>query len=201
MYNVLLLAHGRAKLQSRQSGLLPARLYGDVLMESSPKIPKPNRGILKSRCVQISNCFMGKLRYREFSDLLSSHTHQIKDWRSFQGACLPVGTAASHKWGLCVTVTSVAWPEPGTTVEALILAVSSSTSLLGLSLSILICHMKGDRSSSLWRSISSLKFYSHHSQEGYSILESATLDFSEMQSTCTGTPEMTLAHLPPPGTC
>lgn len=102
--------------------------------------------------------------------------------RSFQRACLPVGIAASHMCGLYVAFTPVAWPEPGTTVEAPILALPPSTSLLGLGLSFLMCHLKGDRFSNLLHSISSLKFYSHHSQEGYSIMESTTLHLSGMQS-------------------
>lgn len=97
----------------------------------------------------------------------------------FQELCLPVGT--THMWGLCMTFTQVAWPKPGATMEAPILALPPSTSILGLGLSFLICHIQGARLASPLSSILSLKFYSHHSQEKCCIVPSTILYLSRMQ--------------------
>lgn len=66
-------------------------------------------------------------------------------------------------------------------MEAPILALPPSTSILGLGLSFLICHIMGDRLASALSSILSLKFYSHHSQERCCIVESTILYLSRMQ--------------------
>lgn len=96
MYNILLLVHSRARLQFRQSGFLTVRLHGAILTASS-KIPKPYRGILTRRWAQISNSFVGKLRCRQFSDLLGSRTYQIKDRLAIISESLP------PSWNSCFT--------------------------------------------------------------------------------------------------
>lgn len=147
-------------------------------MKSPLKIPEPHRGILESLRAQISSSFV---RGREFSDFLgitytSSQGLEILPWS------LPSSWHSFFaQWGFWGTGTPMAWPEPGTTAEALLLALLPSTSLLGLDLNFLICPMRGDRFSSVLRSVPSLKRYSHHSQEGYSALESVRLDPSGME--------------------
>lgn len=94
------------------------------------------------------------------------------------GACLPVGTAPTHMYGLCMTFTQAVWPEPRTTMEAPSLALPPGTSILRLSLSFLTRHLKGDRLSNLLSLILSLKICSLHSREGYFIAESTVLHLS-----------------------
>lgn len=130
---------------------------------------------------------MGKLRCRKFRGSLGSHTHWVKgELKLIWGEAASQSQQLPHTCRACVWLTHVVQPEPGTTGRN---ALSPNTFPCGWAC-FLLYHQKGDRFSSLLHSISSLKFYSYHSGEGYSVMELTILHPSGRQ----GSSGVTLAE-------